>query len=163
MDGGAQPRGIVQRARFDVAVGISRAAGHVVEPGAAIGAKPALHGLNRADAPREHLGRSLRDAEMLACYDGGQRESGTRLPLTLGAVARVDDTRRTGDFIANCAALTSSALRQAHDDAPWSRLFAGRSTFVHVLVDFDDIALGIIKEYLVPAVHRPLAIVGIRD
>ena len=28
---------------------------------------------------------------------------------------------------------------------------------------FDDIAFGIIEEDLMPAVHRPLAIVGIRD
>src|SRR4029077_13262335 len=34
---------------------------------------------------------------------------------------------------------------------------------VHVLVDLDDIALGVVEEDLMPAVHRPLAVVGIGD
>jgi hypothetical protein len=34
---------------------------------------------------------------------------------------------------------------------------------VHILVDLDDIALGVAEEDLVPAVHRPLAVVGTGD
>ena len=44
-----------------------------------------------------------------------------------------------------------------------ARVSRPRRLRVHVLVDLDDIALGIVEEDLMPAVHRPLAVVGIGD
>src|SRR3954452_23040830 len=41
--------------------------------------------------------------------------------------------------------------------------FPGAQLFVQVLMDLNDVACRIMEKDLIPAVHRPLAIVGIGD
>lgn len=121
MNGGCKPRRIVQRARLDIAVRVGRAARNMIQPSPTVGAEPAFHRFHRTGPPEEHLRLPLRYTKMVSWYDRGHRKGCARLPLTLGAVARIHNGRWGRYFVSDRPALAPSALGKGHDRWPSRR------------------------------------------